>query len=283
MMENNCNNISIFASKVSDRSFYIRLNDNRLVLIDMGCFNLLKPKISSAELFKEFVKELQSVCGSEVVQVAAVFITHPHDDHLNFLEHLKALKLDRYFVIEKVIRKFPPKSWVPQNNWENPEYPQKIENILSGMTETQIITPTIGDVFEFGDVRFEILLTADEAPDDAKDMNYFSMLIKQSVGSKTILWTGDMSDSLSEKALEIYGNKLKCDILQVPHHGTPNCGTMEFFETVDANLHLWNIAKNTFVDPDYMFAYGKFPTPTKIYDMPVEKVFCGEQLTEIKI
>ena len=282
-MENNYHNTSIFASGVSDRSFYIRLNDNRLILIDMGCMNLSKPKIGWGELFRAYVKELQSVCGSEVIQVAALFITHPHDDHLNLLEHLKALELDKYFVIEKIIRKFPPKTWVPQNNWEKSEYPQKIENILSSMSETEIITPNKGDVFEFGGVNFEILLTADEAPDDAKDSNYFSMLIKQSVGEKTILWTGDMSDSLSEKAHEIYGDKLKCDILQVPHHGTPNCGTMEFFKTVDANLHLWNVAKSTFLDPEYMFAYGKYPIPTAIYDMPVQKIFCGEKLVEIKI
>lgn len=281
--ENNYSNISIFASAVSDRSFYIRLKDNRLVLIDMGCVNLLKPQILDAELFKKFVKELQSVCGSEVIRVAALFITHPHGDHVNFLEQLKATGLDKYFVIEKIIRKFPPKDWVPQNNWEQPDYPEKIENILQNMSGTEIITPNRLDIFEFGDVRFEILLTADDAPENAKDSNYFSMLIKQSVGEKTILWTGDMSDSLGEKALLLYGDYLKCDILQVPHHGTPNCGTMEFFKTADANLHIWNIAKKTFLNPDYMFAYGKYTIPTEIYNMSVPKIFCGENLTEIKI
>lgn len=282
-MENNYSQISIFASKVSDRSFYIRLNDNRLVLMDMGCVNLLKPEVGSAELFKAFVKELQLVCQSEVVQVAALFITHPHDDHVNFLEHLKGLGLDKYFVFEKIIRKFPPKDWKPQNNWEKPEYPEKIENILQNIKGAEIITPKRGDVFEFGEVKFEILLTPDEAPEDAKDMNYFSLIIKQTSNGKRVLWTGDMSDSLGKKALELYGEGLKCDILQVPHHGTPNCGTLEFFKTADAGLHIWNIAEKTFLNPDYMFAYGKFPVPTEIYNMLVPKIFCGEKLTEIKI
>lgn len=283
-MENNYTNISIFASSVSDRSFYIRLKDNRIVLIDMGCVNLLKPDIPSKKLFEDFVKELQSVCQSEVIRVAALFITHPHDDHINLLEHLKGLGLDKYFVFEKIIRKFPPESWVPQNNWENPDYPQKIENILQSMEGTEIITPNKGDVFEFGGVKFEILLTADEAPDDAKDLNYFSLLIRQSVNGKTVLWTGDMSDSLSQKAIDFYGDYLKCDILQIPHHGTPNCGTMEFFKRADAKLHIWNIAKNTFLDPEYMFAYGKFPIPTEIYNMETPKIFCGEEKPiEIKL
>ena len=35
-------------------------------------------------------------------------------------------------------------------------------------------------------------------------------------------------------------------------------------------------------DPDYMFAYGKFPTTTAIYDLPQQKIFCkGENLFEI--
>ena len=276
-MENKCNDVSIFASSVSDRSFYIRLNDNRLVLIDMGCLNLLKPEIPSAELFNDFIKELQSVCGSEIIRIAALFITHPHDDHLNLLALLKGLGLDKYFIIEKIIRKFPPKTWTPQNNWENRDYPDKIEDILQNMTDTEIITPKRGDIFEFSGVKFEILLTPDEAPDDSKDMNYFSLLIKQTVNGKTVLWTGDMSNSLGEKALSLYGEGLKCDILQVPHHGTPNCGTLEFFKTANAKLHIWNIAKNTFTDPNYMFAYGKFPIPTEIYDLPVPKVFCGEK------
>ena len=224
----------------------------------------------------------QNVTGAIPV-VRAWFLTHPHNDHVNFLEHFKNFGFDKYLHFEKIIRKFPPKDWVPQNNWEDPNYPQKIENILQSMKGTEITTAKRGDVFDFGETKFEILLTADEAPDDAKDLNYFSMLIKQSVGEKTILWTGDMSDSLSKKALLLYGDKLKCDILQVPHHGTPNCGTMEFFKTADANLHIWNIAKNTFLNPDYMFAYGKFPTPTEIYNMPVQKIFCGEGLKEIKL
>ena len=283
-MENNCNSVSIFASSVSDRSFYVRLKDGRLVLIDMGCVNLLKSDIPSTDLFKAFVKELQSVCQSQIIRVAALFITHPHDDHVNLLEHLSALGLDKYFIIERVIRKFPPKSWVPNNNWEKPDYPLKIENILQNMKGTELTTPKRGDVFEFGGVKFEVLLTADEAPEDSKDLNYFSMLIKQSVNGKTVLWTGDMSDSLSQTALSFYGDNLKCDILQVPHHGTPNCGILEFFKTVDAKLHIWNIAKNTFLNPDYMFAYGKYPIPTAVYDMPVEKVFCGgEDLTQIQL
>lgn len=283
-MENNCSSISIFASSVSDRSFYIRLNDNRIVLIDMGCVNLLKPEIPSKKLFEDFVKELKFVCQSEIIRVAALFITHPHDDHTNLLEHLKGLGLDKHFIFEKIIRKFPPEGWVPQNNWENPDYPNKIENILQSMESTEIITPNRGDVFEFGGVKFEILLTPDEAPDDAKDLNYFSLLIKQSANGKTVLWTGDMSDSLSQKAIDFYGDSLKCDILQIPHHGTPNCGKMEFFERANAKLHIWNIAKNTFLDPEYMFAYGKFPIPTQIYNMEVPKIFCGEEkTTEIKL
>ncbi len=283
-MENNNANISIFASSVSDRSFYIRLNDNRLVLMDMGCVNLLTPNIPSKKLFENFVKELQTICGSEIITIAALFITHPHDDHTNLLEHLEALGLDKYFVIEKIIRKFPPKTWEPKNDWENPDYPQKIENILQSMKGSEIITPIKGDVFDFDGVKFEILLTADDAPEDAKDMNYFSMIIRQTVGNKTILWTGDMSDSLGNKAISLYGESLKSDILQIPHHGTPNCGSLDFFQKVDADLHIWNISKNTFLNPDYMFAYGKFPTPTAIYDMPVEKVFCGEEkVVEIKI
>ena len=283
-MENNCTNTSIFASSVCDRSFYVKLSDNRIILIDMGCLNLLTPHIPFTEQCKNFVKELQGVCQSEVIRVAALFITHPHDDHVNLLEHLKDLGLAKYFIIEKVIRKFPPKDWVPQNNWENPKYPEKIENILQNMKDTEIITPKRGDIFEFSGVKFEILLTPDETPEGAKDMNYFSLIIKQTVNGKTVLWTGDMSNSLGEKALELYGKGLKCDILQIPHHGTPNCGTLEFFNTADAKLHIWNIAKNTFLDPNYMFAYGKFPIPTQIYNMKTEKIFCGEEkITEIKL
>lgn len=283
-MENNYTNTSIFASSVCDRSFYVKLSDNRIVLMDMGCVNLLTPNVPFGELCENFVKELQKVCQSEVIRVAALFITHPHDDHVNLLEHLKGLGLDKYFVFEKIIRKFPPKDWVPQNTWEKADYPEKIENILQNMTDTEIITPKRGDVFEFSGVTFEILLTPDEAPEDAKDMNYFSLIIKQKVNGKTVIWTGDMSNSLGEKALELYGDELKCDILQVPHHGTPNCGTLEFFNTADAKLHIWNIAKNTFLDPDYMFAYGKFPIPTEIYNLPVQKIFCGEEkITEIKL
>ena len=93
-----------------------------------------------------------------------------------------------------------------------------------------------------------------------------------------------MSDSLGKKAIELYGEGLKCDILQVPHHGTPNGGTLEFYRLCNADVHLWTIAEQTFLDPDYMFAYGKFPIPTAVYDMKVKNIFCrGEKTTEIKL
>lgn len=275
------NKVSLFASGVSDRSYYLRLDDGRLVFFDFGCVNL-QSGLSYTELLNSYIAELRSVSGGDTVKIAALFITHPHDDHLNFLEYLVKTGQDKYFIIEKVIRKFPPKDWVPKNDWEKPDYPQNMEILLQNLKGTEIITAKRGMTFDFGGVNFEILLTADEAPDDAKDMNYFSMLIKQSVGNKTLLWTGDMSDSLGKKAMEICGEKLACDILQIPHHGTPNCGTLEFFEICNAKKHLWIIGKKTFLDPEYQFCYGKFPIPTAIYDMPIEKVFCGEKLVEIK-
>lgn len=281
-METSLSKTSIFASKVCDRSYYIRLSDNSLVMIDMGCMNLAAPKIPFGQLFKDYTEELKQVCKSDIIRVRGLILTHPHDDHTNFLEKLKATGLDENFVIEKVIRHFPPKDWKPKNNWENPNYPETIENILQNMQGTEIITAKRGMKFNFDNSEFEILLDPDESP-GGPDGNYFSLLIKQKTNGKTVLWTGDMPDSLSELALDLYGDELKCDILQVPHHGTPNCGVMKFFETCNASTHLWTISQKTFRSSEYPFAYGKFSTPTQIYDMPVKKVFCGEELIEITL
>lgn len=275
---------AIIASAVSDRSYYIRLSDNRLVMIDLGCVDLTQKNVDWQKLFEDFVAELQNVCQSEIIRVAALFITHPHDDHVNLLEHLQKTGLDKYFKFEKIIRSFPPKTWVPQNNWEKPGYPDLIENVLQNIKGAEIITARRGMKFSFNEAEFEILLTPNEAPDDAKDLNYFSLLIKQTVGGKRVLWTGDMSDSLSRKAMELYKDDLKCDILQVPHHGTPNGGIYEFFELCGAKIHLWTIAGQTFLDPEYRFCYGKYPVPTAVYDMPVKNIFCkGEKPFEIPL
>lgn len=277
-------NTAIIASAVSDRSYYIRLNDGRLVMIDMGCVDLTEKTVDWAQKFSDYMAELQKVAGSQKITVAALFITHPHDDHLNFLENLKKSGLYQNFDIQKVIRNFPPIHRRPNSGWEKIDYPDSIEELLNSLAAdgTQIITAKKGMVFEFGDTKFEILLTPDEVTGEVKDMNYFSLLIRQTTCGKTVLWTGDMSNALSEIAIQTYGDDLKCHILQVPHHGTPNCGVMEFFKICNADVHLWTIAKQTFTDKDYMFALGKYEIPTEVYNMPQKKVFCrSDEITEI--
>jgi len=284
MMDINKNGISVFASAVSDRSYYLRLADNSLVMIDIGCVDLTNKFADYKAFFEAYLAELQSVCQSDVITVAALIITHPHDDHMNFLEYIMKSEMKEKFRFKKIIRSFPPKTWVPQNNWEKPDYPTNMENLLHTIEGAEVITPKRGDIFNFGGAEFEILLTAEDAPGDAKDLNYFSMMLRQRVGDTTLLWTGDMSDSLSQKAIDLYGESLKCDILQVPHHGTPNGGKLEFYRLCNADVHLWTIAEQTFLDPDYMFAYGKYIIPTEVYNMKVKNIFCrGEEPTEIKL
>jgi DNA repair protein RecN (Recombination protein N) len=96
------------------------------------------------------------------------------------------------------------------------EYYQLIEKLRE--KGTKIVPVADGDVFNFGETQILVVNPVrTEAP--AVDMNENSVALKITYKENSALLCADVSDKSEKRLAEQYGDKMKCDLLKVAHHG----------------------------------------------------------------
>ena len=210
----------------------IRLSDGRLMIIDGA--NVRETDIDN--LFDRLKKD----SPFEKPVIAAWIMTHPHSDHyFCFFPFMQ--KYSDAVVIEKFFFNFP--------EGDDLEHYPKLEKNgsafakwrgIAQITDGQILnlfrqevaklgvpvyTPHTGQSYTVGDAQLQFFTTMDDTIHCSKNINATSLMFSMKLGGQTIMLTGDGSFSDS-KLPERYGQELKADILQVPHHGF-GCGTAD--------------------------------------------------------
>lgn len=121
-----------------------------------------------------------------------------------------------------------------------------------------------GQKWQWDGVKFEIL-----HPQTTKEFvgNNASCVLKVSSQAGSVLLTGDV-EKQAEKSLLIHSsNKLKADILIVPHHGSKTSSTLEFIKQVDPKYAFFPVGyRNRFGFPkqDIMSRYKSLGIETRI-------------------
>jgi competence protein ComEC len=142
--------------------------------------------------------------------------THPHADHIAGLP--------------AVLARMPVGSLLEPGCRE--ASPGRDELLAAARAErVPIRTPRAGEVLQVGDVRLEILAPSSCWIGTDSDTNNDSLVLLASVGSDTVLLTGD-AEIPAQEALVLDGAPLAADVLKVPHHGGAT-SIPEFFEAVD--------------------------------------------------
>ena len=192
----------------------------------------------------ELYRLMREDCGKDAVRVRYWFVTHPHSDHYGALRELSesADYLSR-IKVEKVIFSIPDTFRVCNADLE----------VLRSIPEklgAGYIEPSAGDLFGFGDLTFEILMTWRDVA-DPYDPNELSTVLSVAGKRKKAMFTGDAYRpglvSLV-KRLKDSGDtsRLKSDIVQVAHHGL-NGGDVDFYHYVGADVALVPISKSGYL------------------------------------
>jgi len=208
-------------------SYVIRLSDGRFIIIDGG---------RDFEVDRE--RLYQHLCANSVHErpiIAAWILSHPHADHF----HLFVGFVDQYgedVVIEKMLFLFPEAD-------DLAHYPsleksdRRFDYDNSGTTYIRkllerierlglpVYRPHTGQTYQIGDAACEILASMDDTIHASTNVNAASLVIRMELGGQTILWATDAPFSTVQLA-EKQGERLKADILQIPHHGFQS-GTAE--------------------------------------------------------
>ena len=192
----------------------LRLCDGSFFLIDSGHFLAMN---DHHRLFR-FMRERTPAGGK--VRIAGWFFTHGHDDHVcvakNFLaEYGDRAEIERFYI-----------NLIPENHRDCAEWSASVRDITAHFRDTinksgiPVVKLHTGQRFRVRNASFTVLCTHEDVyPLSCADYNESSAVLMCDVEGQRILIPGDACENESNILEQRYGKSLKCDIMQIAHHG----------------------------------------------------------------
>lgn len=176
------------------------------------------------------------------ILIRAWLITHPHEDHYGNFESF-ATKYANQVELEYFVANLGGGASI--NDHPNQGDVTRVHTALAKFTSTQntkYIVPQVGQEMYFGDVKFEFLHTQERLYPSFRmtDGNDYSLIAKVTFEGKIMLMTGDgYPQAVSSNLVAAYGEYLKADYIQTPHHGHGGSSN-EFYNLVNAEFAFVN-------------------------------------------
>ena len=218
-------------------SMLYQLSDGSFIVVDGGH----NQELAARQLY-EMMVHLAPDPGD--ITIAAWLITHSHNDHAGaFLSFRR--NYARHVKLEKLLVNFP--SEAQYNAAETSTYYR--DNVLADAMyypDAQIIKVHPGQVFYLRDAVIEVLYTLDlYEPEALSYFNTSSIVCTVALAGQKVLQTGDCSEEASGILVQNYTGALRCDILQVAHHGAKG-GTEALYRAADPLYVLWPSGSTAF-------------------------------------
>ena len=212
-------------------SFIITTADGKVIVIDGGYDQ-------DAE---KLIGYLKALTGKEIPHVDAWILSHPHMDHISaFLQIMETMP--EALTVDKLYYNFPSEQYIARlQPWADPCLARFYKDLP--LYADKVVIVTMSDTFEVGDAHFECLYS----PNPELTMNVTnnaSLILKMTLGGKTVMWLGDCGVEEGDRLLAFYGEsgKLKCDFVQMAHHGQ-NGAEKRVYEAIAPTGCFWNTPK----------------------------------------
>lgn len=216
-------------------SYLIRLEDSSFIVIDGG----YNTNGESEELYRKMTE--QNVRKDGQILIRAWVITHAHADHYNTMRAFISTYASR-ITVEHVI--FNPLASVYQENSDTPSA-WDVKNGSTSFAGSDCVKAHAGQVFSFPGCSMEVLYSAEDCFDNpyyVAKLNNASMVVRLVIADEVILFPGDMEKDGAAILCAMYGEYLKCDILQIAHHGYYG-GSEEFYGFASPTVAMWPVMK----------------------------------------
>ena len=181
--------------------------------------------------------------------VSLWLITHSHEDHYGNFREVMTNYADR-LEIKNMIFGAPPVGVFSRGQYLDRFLLEGAPAIVK-QHNIPWTYPTVGQVVTLPGVTLEVLYTGESYyPHHMGDDNNAStvtMLTFHQYNDTKVLASGDLSDNSLNYLAMLNGETLKCDILQVPHHGCSG-GTKLFFDMSDPRVALFSTAEDKYYE-----------------------------------
>lgn len=215
--------------------YIIQCADGSFFIIDSAHYYSFNDNDRIHKFLRERVPE-----GKKIV-IAGWYFSHGHPDHIGkFMDFLQYNCDD--VTIEALYFNFVPPDYFKADSEEESEnrlITKKFHRMVDARSDIQKITPHTGQQFFVRNLDFEVLYTHEDVyPRPFDDFNTSSSVLMLRVGETKVLFPGDASGIASDIMLGRYGASLKCDVLQVSHHGHFGLSP-RFYEQTRARIALF--------------------------------------------
>ena len=205
-------------------SYIITTKNKQLIVVDGGL-----------DLDAEHLRQAIIERGGKV---SAWFITHPHSDHVGALVKLINDGLQDISV-DAVYYNFLDDDWYKRNEAYRADMVLKAKEAFSKLGSDKLHgNIKKGDVIQVDDVKIRILNSPYLFP--VNSINNSSVAFKMEIGSKKVLFLGDMGPQAGEALLkEVGASALKADIVQMAHHGQYGV-ERNVYKAINPSICMWN-------------------------------------------
>lgn len=222
----------------------IQCPDNSFFVVDSGHYMQFNDNDRIYKFMRERTPE-----GQKVV-VNGWLLTHAHSDHISkFMDYLRYNCYDT--VIEGIYSNLIPDTYYAHTEWTREEV-MLSKKLFMMLSETDIPVYKIhtGQRFYIRNLMFDVLGTHEDIyPNKVEDYNDSSCMVMLTAEGSKVFIPGDASAKASVELERRYGDTLKCDVVQISHHGHRGLST-KAYEYLDADVAVFPITRIKF-DEEY--------------------------------
>ena len=208
---------------------YMITSSEGLLVIDGGLPD-------DAENFVELLE--QNSIGNP--KIKKWIITHPHSDHYGALHAIsKNASLASRLNVEELIFYFPADFMTNEGVHISADAQRQMEEIADTFG-ARIHTPGYNERQTLGELEIHFIYTPDDCSifKGQQNANVSSLIFTVKGKEKKAMFTGDAFRRSLQMTVWRFGKDLKCDILQMPHHGLCDTGLWDFYKAVNAQTLL---------------------------------------------
>ena len=199
-----------------------------------------------ADHLYELLHRVAEQHGIDEIVISNWMLTHAHNDHCGCWEPFFSKYADQV-KIERVMFN-TSHSDLGVGVGESLEE-SAMNSVKNYSEDTEVVSLHSGQDFWLADMKVEVLYTVEDLePGSLDDYNDASTLTRLTINDETLLMTGDASFGVWGLMCKTYGDALKSDYLQVPHHGAHDGGTKEAYNMIQPTYLLWPCGDNLYAD-----------------------------------
>lgn len=207
--------IAQFPSTTNNQAmFYTIETRGKLIVVDGG--------------WAEEAEYVKAVIGERGGHVDAWILTHPHLDHIGAFNAVMTdpdgITVDRIYTQEMDFESYRDRA----HAWDREDVFEDFYEIISGLNNVEYLHN--GDSMELFGLKVEVFNAYDKEITNAVTEDIYndgSLMFKITKSKESMLFCADVGVTMSDTIIEEYGDKLKCDYIQMGHHG--NGGLSEKF------------------------------------------------------